>query len=126
MTRKHILAIDAVLVVLSAAWVYYSLDLSLKTNMTMRRELAAFEERLKTDLRFAPPEVRKHLVETGHITDNNNGVVILGVGGETFEEMRVRITEPLRLPMWPGLVALASGFVILIFAIPARDDPKNS
>ena len=103
------------LCLLSTAWIYVSNTTRLHAEMTMRRQIQTFEERLKSTVRASSPEYRTFLTQTNIITNKNNEVVILGaLPPETFEEMRLRVTNPLLFPTWPGVVALVIGLVCAV------------
>jgi hypothetical protein len=97
------------------AWIGFSFRIQFATDMTMRRELQEFDGRLQGGLSVAPPDFRQ-VLEAHQVTmDKGAKLVIRGVAGEeTFEEMRVRIMDRIRLPMWPGMVAGLAGFVCFV------------
>ena len=95
MIRARLLAVpSAILCLLSAAWIYYSVRLHVAANIDMRREYQGFEQRLQRTLMMAPQDFRQLLVNTGAATESRDQIVLAGTSqDETFEQMRRRIIK---------------------------------
>lgn len=100
----------------------------------MRRELQQFHAQLTAVAESGSPEFRQRLLSQG-VAQIRAGKLVLNAPlgdelkassePETFEQMRVRITRRIQLPMWPGGVCGVLGFALLICSITAPNDTKR-
>lgn len=125
-SQKTSATISAILLcLLSFGWVLYSFVIRTRTEKDMRRELQAFEMRLSGIAEVASPDVRQHLLNH-RVTRAEDGRLVLMAPSEdeTFEEMRVRITKRIQLPMWPGVAFGVLGLALLIYSIATPNTPN--
>ncbi len=105
------------LLLIGLAWCYYSFALNARVNMVMRRELQAFEEHQLQALEFAQPQWPDDLRDRFIFVNPNGRDELRTRNGETFETMRRAFSNRLRLPMWPGLAAVAVSCMFLLYWI---------
>ena len=119
---RCLLLCAAILLILSFAWLQQSFTIHTRAALNLGRELQGFEARLERTLETAEPECRQLLINSGVVVAAGQKLDLNGASdGETFEQMRVRLTRSLLPPYWPGL---AGGFFGVSFLCIALSESK--
>lgn len=104
-----------------------SFVIRVRTEIDMRRELQGFELRLSNVVKHSSPDFRDLLLHL-RMAEEAGGELVLKSPSrdETFEQMRVRITKRIQLPMWPGVVFGALGFALLSYSLATSTGSKRA
>ncbi len=105
------------LLLIGLAWCYYSFALNARVNMVMRRELQAFEAHQLQVIEIIQPQWPDDLRDRFIFANPNGRDELRTRNGETFDTMRRTLSNRLRLPIWPGLVAVAVSCTFLLYWI---------
>lgn len=120
-TMLSVIRLDTLsLFIIGLAWCYCSYTLSIEVDMVMRRKLQGFEAHQLKAFEILQPQwpegIQEYYVKVGangsYIKGGTNDrAELISPDGNTFEAMRVWLSRRLRLPFWPGLVAVGIAFL---------------